>query len=181
MKITKEDFYDGSKDKISRLGLSGLFSEVKQILINTQVLLLEKPGANGAGVVRRQIDGTFERMGGWTKIVSGGVDWIKEAHYNDSVRVRLGVEIQVSSRSDLVIRDIVHLRNSLQDGDIDVGMIVVPDKILPTYFGSRFPTYRETKKYIEVEFKEAQTFPIVLIAVEHDGAGPELPKQKRKR
>jgi len=36
------------------------------------------------------------------------------------------VEIQVSARSDMLIRDFVRLRNSLQQGEIDVGFIVVP-------------------------------------------------------
>ena len=34
---------------------------------------------------------------------------------------------------------------------------------------------------IESEFKEAMTFPIVLIAIEHDGPGEVLGKQKLKR
>jgi hypothetical protein len=180
MKITQGKFYDGAEDKIKRLGLSSLFSEVNEILSETKVFLLEEKESNGAKPIREAIDADFERRGGWTKKVTGGVDWIKEAHYNESVIVRLGVEIQVSTRSDLVIRDIVHLRNSLQSGEIDVGVIVVPDKHLPTFTGSRSPTWRETIKYFEEEFKEAMTFPIALIGVEHDGPGPALPKQKRK-
>jgi len=160
MKITQERFYDGAEDKIKRLGLSNLFSEVKGILSETQIFLLEEPEANGSKPIRLKIDSAFAQKGGWIKKVVGGVDWIKEAYYNKSVTVRLGVEIQVSNRSDLVIRDIVHLRNSLQSGEIDAGVIVVPDKNLPKYTASRSPTYRETIKYIEEEFKEAMTFPI---------------------
>lgn len=181
MKVTQERFYDGAEDKIKRLGLSNLFLEVKDILEKTPIFLLEQKESNGAKPIREAIDANFEKRGGWVKKVTGGVDWIKEAHYNDSIVVKLGAEIQVSARSDLVVRDIVHLRNSLQSGEIDVGVIVVPDKHLPTFTGSRSPTLRETIKYIEEEFKEAMTFPIAVIAVEHDGPGPALKKQERKR
>jgi hypothetical protein len=64
----------------------------------------------------------------------------------------LEVEIQVSARSDLLIRDVIHLRDSLERGRIDVGTIVVA---------------------------RAENLPLLLIAIEHDGAGPPLPKQKK--
>ena len=79
-----------------------------------------------------------------------------------------------------MIRDIVHLRNSLQSGEIDVGVIVVPNERLQTFLPDRTPSYRDAIRYIEEEFKEAMTFPILVIAVEHDAPGEALPKRIRK-
>lgn len=121
MKITKIKFYDGARDKVCRLGIADLFLELQQIILDTPITLLEEKDANGAAAVRVAIDCSFERMGGWEKKGSGGVDWIKKIRYNQSILSRLGVEVQVSARSDLLIRDIVHLRNSLQGSEIDKG------------------------------------------------------------
>jgi hypothetical protein len=76
-----------------------------------------------------------------------------------------------------LIRDVVHLRNSLQQAEIDVGVIVVPDDRMQKFLTDRTPSFSDAIRYIEVEFKEATTFPIVVIAIEHDGVGPALPKK----
>ena len=180
MKITKIKFYNGSKDKICRLGLSGLFLEVQQIMLETDIRLLEEKDANGAAVIRKALDDGFDTAGEWSKETTGGIDWIKKIRYNNSIISRIGVEVQVSARSDLLIRDIVHLRNSLQEGEIDVGVIVVPDDRLQLFLPDRTPSFKDAIRYIEEEFKEAMTFPIVVIAIEHDGHGKALGKQKRK-
>jgi hypothetical protein len=180
MKITAIKYYDGSQDKVSRLGLSGLFLELQQALLDTKIFLLEEKDANGAAEVRKALDESLGSQQDWVKTTTGGVDWVKRIRYNNSIIARLGVEIQVSARSDLIIRDIVHIRNSLQEGLIDVAVIVVPSDKLEQYLPDRCPAYRDAVRYIEDEFKEAMTFPIILIAIEHDGAGPALGKQKRK-
>src|SRR5437016_3318522 len=82
-----------------------------------------------------------------------------------------GVELQVSARSDLVVRDLVHLRNSLAESEIDAGVIIVPSDRMGRFLPDRTPTLRETIKYIEQEFKEAMATPLVIIAIEHDGPG----------
>ena len=71
--------------------------------------------------------------------------------------------------------------NSLQNGNIDVGVMIVPDDKLSVFLPDRTPSFRESIKYIEAEFPEATTYPIVLMSIEHDGPGIALPKQKRKR
>lgn len=180
MKITKLKFYDGAKDKVCRLGLSHLFLELQQIIFETEIYLSEKKDANGAAPIRIALDEKFSEFDCWEKKTSGGVDWIKRIRYNNSIISRIGVEIQVSARSDLLIRDIVHLRNSLQKGEIDVGVIVVPDDRMQRFLPDRTPSYRDAIRYIENDFKEAMTFPIVLIAIEHDGQGEALAKKKRR-
>jgi len=180
MKITAIKYYDGSQDKVSRLGLSGLFLELQLALLETPVFLLEKKDANGAAEVRKAIDESLGSKADWIKTSTGGVDWIKKIRYNNSIVARLGVEIQVSARSDLIIRDIVHIRNSLQEGQIDVAVIVVPSDNLERFLPDRSPAFRDAVRYIETEFKEAMTFPIIVLAIEHDGPGDALGKQKRK-
>jgi len=181
MKITNIRFYDGSRQKVSRLGMSDLFLEVLEIILDMEVYLLEEKEANGAAELRKRIDEQFRSAGGWTQKKTGGIDWKKRLKYNQAIVVTLGVEIQVSARSDLLIRDIVHLRNSLQRGEIDVGIIIVPDDRLQRFLPDRTPSFRDAVRYAEEEFSEATTYPIIIISIEHDGPGDPLPKQSRRR
>lgn len=181
MKITSLRFYGGSREKVCRLGLAELFLELQQIVLATHVVLQEVAEANGAAAVRESLDAQFLAAKDWVKTTSGGIDWVKRIRYNQTFMARLGVEVQVSARSDLLIRDIVHLRNSLQEGVIDVGVIVVPSDRLQTFLPDRTPSLRDADRYIESEFKEAMTFPIIVMAVEHDKAGAPLPKKRTNR
>lgn len=180
MKITNIKYYGGARDKVCRLGLADLFLEVQQILLDTKITLEEKAKANGAAVIREALDGALANASGWTQIRAGGIDWSKQRRYNVNFVSKIGVEIQVSARSDLLIRDVVHLRNSLQKAEIDVGVIVVPSDRMQRFLPDRTPSFRDAVRYIEQEFKEATTFPIVVIAIEHDSTGTALLKRKRK-
>jgi hypothetical protein len=182
MKITTIRYYGGARDKVCRLALADLFLEVQQIIFDTRVEVLEESEANSAGVIRERLDEQFTKAKDWAKKVSGDIDWIKRFRYNQTLAVKMGVEIQVSARSDLLVRDLVHLRNSLQEGTIDIGIIVVPSDRLQTFLTDRTPSLKDAVRYVEKEFKEATGFPIVLIAVEHDAASKTpLPKKKTNR
>jgi hypothetical protein len=181
MKITTVKFYDGAKERICRLGLSALFLEVQEVIFETEVFLLEESQANGAAVIRERLDAAFKAKGEWTFNKSGDIDWIKRIRYNATVLARLGVEIQVSSRSDQLTRDLVHLRNSLREGKIDAGVVVVPSDRLQTFLTDRTPALRDAIRIFEDEFKEAKEYPIVVIAIEHDGIGGALPKKTTNR
>ena len=109
MKISKIQFYGGSMEKVCRLGLAQLFLELQEILLTTEVLVLNKKQANGAGRVREMIDEQFGNYSDWVQSKTGDVDWVKRLRYNQTILSRMGVEIQVSGRSDLLARDI-HLR-----------------------------------------------------------------------
>jgi hypothetical protein len=180
MKITKAKHYDGAREKICRLGLADLYLEVQDIILSTDVRLKEEKDANGGAELRKMIESGFEQRKDWEKISTGGIDWIKRLRYNQTVLVRIGVELQVSARSDLLVRDIIHLRNSIDAGEIDVGVIIVPDDRLQYFLPDRSPAYRDAIRYIEKEFKEAMNYPLVVIAIEHDGPGDALKKQQRK-
>jgi hypothetical protein len=181
MKITAIRFYGGAREKVCRLGLAELFLELQQIIFETPIEVLEAPQANGAAIIREALDTKFKAGLNWKQAKTGGIDWIKRIRYNASILARLGVEIQVSARSDLIIRDLVHLRNSLQKSEIDVGVIVVPSDRLQTFLTDRTPAFRDAVRYIEQEFKEAVNFPIILIAIEHDRAGKALPKKRTNK
>ena len=177
MRITKMTSYGGGRQKISRLGLMGLFLEVEETLLSTRIILEESARVNSAAGIREAIDASFSAKMDWVRIKSGGIHLVKWVRYNQALIARLGVEIQVSAHSDLLIRDVVHLRNSLQKAEIDVGIIVVPDDRMQKFLPDRTPAFSDATRYIEVEFKEATTFPIVVLAIEHDGPGKAIPKK----
>jgi hypothetical protein len=181
MKITEIIYYNGARDKICRLGLSSLFLEVQQIILETKISVLKEKWKNSAAVIRENLDEAFTKIGGWKKSAVGDVDWEKTLRYNESVISRIGVEVQVSARSDLVIRDLVHLKNNLHDGKIDAGVIIVPSDVFAYYLTNRCPNLRETKKVIEKDFPEAMTYPIIIMAIENDEfSDVALPKKKTK-
>ena len=153
-----------------------------EILISAEVRVLNKKQANGAGRVRELIDAHFAAHADWVQSKAGDIDWVKRLRYNQSIVSRVGVEIQVSGRSDLLARDIVHIRNSLQDSHIDVGVIVVPSDDFEYFLTDRVANFSYAVRYVEHELREAQSFPIILLAVEHDGfAEVPLPKKKTNR
>lgn len=182
MKITSTRFYGGARDKVCRLALADLFLEIQQILFDTRVDLLEVPEANGAGVIRERIDEQFVKAGDWTKTVAGGLDWVKRLKYNQTLAVKMGVEVQVSARSDLLVRDLVHIRNALEEGHIDIGIMIVSSDRMQTFLTDRTPSLRDAIRYVEHEFPEASKTPIIVIAVEHDGpSDTPLPKKVTNR
>lgn len=172
-------YYSGAKQKICRLGLSMLFLELQDIILNTEIKIKNEKHANSGAVVRERIDLGFEKAGDWIKSTSGDIDWIKKIRYNDSIIARLGVEIQVSGRSELMIKDILHIRKSIQAGDIDAGVLVVPDNNFAYYLPDRVPTFSYALEFSEDIAKEAQDYPIVIMGIEHDGFSDlALPKKR---
>lgn len=179
MKIAAIKYYSGAKQKICRLGLSALFLELQDIILNTDIRIKKEQHANSGAVVREGIDSGFKSIGGWDQTTSGDIDWIKRIRYNDSILARLGVEIQVSGRSELMIKDILHIRKSIQAGDIDAGVLVVPDDEFAYYLTDRVPCFSYALQFSEDIAKEAQDYPIVLMGIEHDGfSDAALPKKR---
>jgi hypothetical protein len=89
------------------------------------------------------------------------------------------VEIQFSARSDLVVVDLIHLRKSIVEGMIDVGILVVPDDQLAVFLTDRGPNLAAALRHV-VEAK-VDDLPLIVIALRHDGPGPALAKQAKKR
>lgn len=108
-KINAVIAYDGASKKIDRLGLQPLVDEVQELLRSTSILLLEKKrdgskSFNGAAAIRELLDATFLTANGWEPKKSGDIDWSKCKTVNGT-RVCVGVEIQVSARSELLYKD----------------------------------------------------------------------------
>jgi hypothetical protein len=88
------------------------------------------------------------------------------------------VEIQFSARSDLVVIDVIHLRGAVVRGDIDIGVLVVPSDVLGVFLTDRGPNFNTAQRHVREA--RADDLPLVLIALEHDGPGPALPKQPKR-
>ncbi len=164
------------------LGLAHIFLELQELIISTDVKILEERQSNGAGRVRELIDAQFALYENWIQSKSGDIDWVNRLRYNQTIVSRSGVEIQVSGRSDLLARDIVHIRNNLQDSHIDVGIIVVPSDDFKYFLTDRVASFSYAVRYVEEELREAQSYPIILLGIEHDGfSNKPLPKKKTNR
>lgn len=176
-KIVEEVYYDGAKERIERLGLTPLVSEIRSALTAFQLLVKEKKDSNGGAAVRKLIDEQFDRLGGWTKKVSGDMDWIKCKVVNGT-SVCIGVEVQVSARSDLLVMDMIHLNAAFREGRIDVGLVIVPGDKLSKFLTDRAPCMSDAKKHAKAARLEDSS--LVLLGIEHDGAGAPLAKQAKK-
>lgn len=176
--IVDRTFFNGTNEKLDRLGLRGLWDELESLLIGFELCVAEKKDSNGGAAVREIIDTRFRAAGGWKNRATGGVDWTK-CHTINGTRVCLGVEIQFSARSDLLIVDVQHLRDEIIEGRIDIGAIVVPSNKLAYFLTDRVARYSDAVKAIERA--RASDLPLVVLALEHDGPGPSLIKRRTRQ
>ncbi len=169
--ISETRDYNGFAEKASRLALDELVSEVQATLTGFSLLIQETKQINGTRGLRRTIDAGFTTIGGWRKIAIGGIDWTKHNARGASV----GVEVQVSGRSDMLAVDLLHLSAELLAGRIDIGLIVVPDDQLSRFLTDRTPNLRTAIKHVE---SRARDLPIRIVAFRHDGVGGPLVKMR---
>jgi hypothetical protein len=169
--ISETRDYNGFATKSARLGLDPIVAEATSTLLGFDLFIHEAKHANGTRGLRQQIDAQFEKIGGWKKITVGGIDWSKSGVQGASV----GVEVQVSGRSDMLAVDIMHLKEELTDGKIDVGVIIVPDDTLSKFLTDRTPNLATAIKHIE---HRAKDLPIRILAFRHNGPGNALIKMR---
>lgn len=100
-RIVKEEYFDGAREKIERLGLWPLIEEIKSAVTSFKLEIKKEVHANGSATLREFIDNALRDVGDWTNTASGDVDWIK-CRVIDGVRICVGVEVQMSARSDLI-------------------------------------------------------------------------------
>lgn len=173
--ISDRAAYGGFQRKVERLGMAPLLAEVEQLICGFEFLLKPVRHANGAAGVRQTLDDRFEAQGGWRIIKSGGIDWTKTLEYGPAT-VCMGVELQISARSDLLTNDLTHLIAAMDRGDVDVGVIVVPSDSSARYLTDRCPRFSYAQEH--VRRAKAEYDPILLLAIEHDGtSNTALPKQ----
>lgn len=176
-KIVEEIHYDGARERVERLGLTPLIDEIRQIVTGFQLLVQEQQDTNGGAAVRKLLDARFEQSGGWTKKVSGDIDWTKCKVVNGT-KVCVGVEVQVSARSDLLVVDMIHLTAAFREGRLDAGIVIVPSDKLSRFLTDRGPCISDAKKHAKAARLEDS--PLILLAIEHDGPGPSLAKQPKR-
>src|SRR5437667_1108528 len=164
-RIVKEEYFDGSKEKIERLGLWPLIHEIKSAITSFRLELKKEVHGNGSATLRELIDTALRDVGDWTNTASGDVDWIK-CRVIDGTRVCVGVEVQMSARSDLIFRDIVHFQKQMREGQIDVCVEILPSDALSPYLTDRTPRYSDGVRVIKE--MRADDLPVVLMAIEHD-------------
>jgi hypothetical protein len=169
--ITDRISFNGFDAQVERLGLGQLLDEVDWVVTGFDLWVLEERHANGTRGIRQEIDARFAEIWGWSKKASGGIDWSK----TDENGRRLGVEVQVSGRSDMVAVDLLHLQLELTGGALDAGVIVVPDDILSPFLTDRTPNLATTIKHVN---NTAPNATLQVIAFRHDGPGPPLPKMR---
>src|SRR5271157_6277892 len=131
--------YNGAEKKIQRLGLQPLVEELTSLIVSTEIRIQERAEANSGAAIRELLDARFAASGTWQARKSGDVDWSKCKVVNGT-RVCVGVEIQVSARSEMLYKDILHLKNRIIGGDIDLGIIVVPSDRLQSFLPDRTPS-----------------------------------------
>ena len=172
--ISKTLDYNGFVKKATRLSLLTLAEEAGSTLSAFELMIEEKKHANGTKGIRQHIDEAFDKMGGWEKITVGGIDWTKHSPQGATV----GVEVQVSGRSDMLAVDIMHLKEKIEEGGIDIGIIIVPDDTLSRFLTDRTPNLTTAIKHVE---HRAKDLPIRIIAFRHDGVGVALTKMRTNR
>ena len=170
-KITSVQNYDGFEGRVQRLGLESLLDEAMMALTGFDLMLHEQKHANGTKGIRISIDEGFERSGNWTKLTVGGIDWMKSSETG----AKIGVEVQVSGRSDLLAVDVLHLKTAISLGEVDAGVIIVPDDETSKFLTDRTPNLRTARKHVELH---ASDLPIQIIAFCHDGVGEPLKKMR---
>lgn len=172
--ISERKDYNGVLARVERLGLHDLLAELERILTDFDLRVKEEKDANGGAALRKIIDARFESATGWKITKTGDVDWVKCVSANGT-RVCMGVEIQFSARSDLLVMDICHLRDALTEGVIDVGILVVPDDTLAKFLTDRGPRFSDAVRHVRAA--RAEDFPLLLLGIRHDGPGDALAKQ----
>lgn len=176
-KIVEEAPYSGATERAKRLGLGGLLAEARAILTDFELRVKEQKDANGGAAVRRLMDERFQAAAGWAKKQTGDVDWTK-CRAVKGVRVCLGIEVQFSARSDLVVMDLIHLRRAIVRGQIDLGLLVVPSDKLGRFLTDRGPRMADAKRHAREA--RVEDLPLLIWALEHDGPGPPLAKRPKK-
>jgi len=77
------------------------------------------------------------------------------------------------------IADVTHLRKALTEGEIDVEIIVVPCDSLARFLTDRGSSMSTAKT--QVHEARAEDHPLIKMALRHDGSGPPLAKQAKRK
>lgn len=182
-RIAELKTFDGTEEKLARLGLRQLWEEFTDILTRFRLELEERPHANRARLLQEKLGRRFALAPGWHRRQSGHLYWSKSLTVNGT-RACLGAKIRIAeradlSRDDLMIVEVINLTEQIASGAIDVGALGVPSDNLSTYLDGRVPRFVDAIR--AVERSRATDLPLIILALEHDGPGPALPKKRTRQ
>lgn len=165
-RITERTFFGGTEIKISRLGLSGTWKELENVLTGFAFYASEHRTSDGGNILRNLLNDRFRSFHGW-QARRRGADW-RRCHRVHDTRICVGVEIQlsVSAKSDLLLVDLQHLRDDITEGRIDIGVLVVPSDKLSDFLSKRVARHSDAVK--AVNRATASYLPLAVLALEHD-------------
>lgn len=169
--ISNQRSFNGFDEKVKRLGLGTRYEEALSTL-SFQLIIEQRRFANGTKPIRQWIDEAFSGLAGWSQKKSGGIDWQAQ----NVQGATLGVEVQVSGRSDLLAVDVLHFAEAIRKGEVDAGLIIVPDDEMSRYLTDRTPNFRTALRHI-VNGK-AEDLPIQIVAFRHNGVGDAIAKMR---
>jgi hypothetical protein len=169
MHITTLQFYSGAREKLNRLGLADALIDLQLIILNTHVETDETPHAAAARAVHGSLNTALANSAGWSR-QAGGQIWTKEIRNHNTFAARVGVKSVIGTRKELLIPRILRIRNMLQKGIFDVGVIIVPNDRFSSNLSNRCTSLSDALQVIERDIPEATRVPILLAAVAPDGA-----------
>ncbi len=174
--------FNGTVRKVNRLGLGGVLEELRRFVGQFSPLNGEMIYVDPGKMIGESLQGFLSRAG-WTRHRAGRGYW-KKSLTIDGVEVSLGTRVQLNRRKGLNARDamtveVVGLANRITSGAIDVGALVVAEDRLAMRLGRRVPSFSEAVE--AVERCGTTDLPLIILALEHDGPGPALPKKRTRQ
>lgn len=162
--LIERAFFGGAKQKVNRLGLEYIWNELESVLTDFEVQRENRNNATDRLSLRKLLDERFRSLVAWEFKRRGY--WIG-CHKIDGIRAYLGVRMQffVTPESDRLLVDLHYLCNGIIEGQVDVGVLVVPSN--NSFPNRRVARYSDAVK--AVERARACDLPLAVLALEHDG------------
>jgi hypothetical protein len=162
--LIERAFFGGAKEKVNRLGLEYIWNELESVLTDFEVQRENRNNATDRLSLRKLLDERFRSLVAWEFKRRGY--WIG-CHKIDGIRAYLGVRMQffVTPESDRLLVDLHYLCNGIIEGQVDVGVLVVPSN--NSFPNRRVARYSDAVK--AVERARACDLPLAVLALEHDG------------
>jgi hypothetical protein len=166
-KIVHREFFDGSRERLDRLGMMNIWTELEAVLTAFEINFVKTDEVNAGAKLRKLLSGRFRSRRMWRTKCSQGNGWTG-SHQVQGATVSLGVQLQFSvpAESDLLLVNLQYLRDELATGRIDVGALVVPSDNLCQFLTDGVARISDALK--AVERTGASYLPLVILALDHD-------------
>lgn len=128
-RILDQVYYGGARERVERLGLAPLLSEIVAVIESIPIFVPDKNNGTDRSTIRELIDAEFVAAGGWSKRGCAGLGWTKSKVVN-ATRLCIGAEVQFAPRNDLILVEMIRLNKAFIEGRIDVGVLLLPSSRL---------------------------------------------------